>query len=474
MKSQRTLRATLGRFTSITIFLVGLASVCIIVADSYFELKIKRNAVANTLIRSSGAQANLLIPTFILPEQQKGLGLVLSRIAQEDGLHSAQVISKEAEIPGAFSECRLSDTSSSCLNAEKDTLATITPIQDVGQNFGYLLKIKKLDSTTQDSHPVFLVGTVALVLIITFALLFWGMNRITSREVPKELDALVAWIDEILKERNHTKTPDLKFEELSALGKRIGELIDNYDRARDQAVIGQLTSGVMHDIRTPLQSVVAALELVRETTNPSDRNEMLENLYRISGIKTPMIGQIIETILDGSRDIHIEKKPGDLMDTIQEAIAVSADLAARKKIKVTISTSEDPMIVCHDPTQINRVIANLVKNAIEAAGSTTEPRRVLVVAGRSVSTQEVVLSVEDSGPGIQGKEDRLFRLFRSNKVHGSGLGLMITKKIVEAHGGTIHAGRSEALGGAKFEVVLPDEAIQEIKYTQQSSMEVFV
>lgn len=455
MKHQETLRLKLGKFTSMTILLVLIAAIAIIGAQAYYGLKSKRMAVADALIRSASSQTDLLIPTFVLPEQRRGQNLVLDKIIHDDGLESAMLISEAREIPQPYSKCKLSPEGSSCLNESKDALATITAITDAGQTFGYLFKVKSLASMASQEHSITMMGSVALVLIVTFALLFWGMNRITSREVPRELDAVVKWIEEYLKESASSPAPNLKFKEFSHLGQKISELIDRHDHARDQAIIGQFVSGIMHDIRTPLQSLVTAVELIRESpTDSTARQELLENLYHVSQMKLPLIGQIIETTLDGSRSVHVEKKISDLNKTVKDAVDLHKDLVSRRKGSLGLITPNTPLPTSHDPTQIIRVVSNLVKNGIEAASEGAKSPKVSVRVSDS-GADRVSIWVEDSGPGIPVHPDRLFRLFRSKKRHGSGLGLLVSRKIVESHDGKLRVGRSEILGGAKFEIELP-------------------
>lgn len=455
MSSQETLRGKLGKFTLATIIFVCFAALTIIGAQSYFSLKSKRISVADSLIRSSHSQNDLLIPTFILPEQQKGQVLVLEGIVREDGLETAKIIFNKSEIPSAFARCSLEQMSSSCLNGSKDSLATVTPITDAGQTFGYLLKIKRLESMASPEQSYVMMGAIALVLVFTFAVLFWGMNRFTSREVPNELDALIKWVEEFLSEKGPHLAPNLKFKEFNFLGQKISELIDRHDQARDQAIIGQFVSGIMHDIRTPLQSIVAALELLNENKDdPEGQKQLLDNLYHVSRIKIPLIGQIIETTLDGSRSIHVERQSANITKTVAEAINIHRDYLERKKGKIDISAPSKPLVALYDPTQLIRVISNLVKNGIESA-SEDGKSPALAVQVEELPGNRISISVEDSGKGLQLNPERVFRVFRSKKKHGTGLGLLISRKIIESHEGELTVKRSEKLGGAKFEINLP-------------------
>lgn len=224
-------------------------------------------------------------------------------------------------------------------------------------------------------------------------------------------------------------------------------------RSRDQAVIGQLTSGIMHDIRTPLQSIVTAMHLVEEQESISPKRiSRLENSHLMCQNNLPIILNIIESTLDGNREIKINKKHTDLAQTIRKALSMNQDLAKLRRVEVLADIPQS-LISSHDEIQFLRVLSNIVKNSIEAASES----KVLKLVKLSLieSEKSFAISVEDSGPGISGRPDMIFRAFRTSKIRGTGLGLMITKKIVESHGGSITASNSSSLGGAVFEVTLP-------------------
>ena len=114
-------------------------------------------------------------------------------------------------------------------------------------------------------------------------------------------------------------------------------------------------------------------------------------------------------------------------------------------------------LVRGDVDQLRQALSNLVINAIEAMAQSRKSPRVVTLAART-GDGTLVLSVADTGPGIPDAPfEAAFEPFRSRKLHGMGLGLMISRTIVEAHGGVIAASNRPG-GGALFEVALPMEA----------------
>ena len=210
----------------------------------------------------------------------------------------------------------------------------------------------------------------------------------------------------------------------------------------------------MHDIRTPLQSVVTALHLLENVPVDSPKRlSRLENLASMCRDNIPLVGEIIETTLDMSREIHISPKDGNIVESIQSAITANRSICSLRKADVRYQ-GPDFVNAYHDSTQVTRVVANLVKNGIEAVDpKIANPE--LIVSIQEDQTAGIIISVEDNGSGISGNPERIFRVFESSKIHGTGLGLHISKKIIEAHRGSINASNGSSLGGAKFDVILP-------------------
>ena len=226
-------------------------------------------------------------------------------------------------------------------------------------------------------------------------------------------------------------------------------------RQRDQAVIGKLTSGIIHDIKTPLQSIVAAIYLLdtKGRANSNRRKEFLENLADRCKDNIPIIGEIIETTLDMNREIHISRQTQDLIGTIESAVKINQERCSHRDGEIKIAYNGS-VVVAHDSVQLARVFDNLIKNGIESVdGYNKSPRIKITVVEK---TDELIsIKFEDNGPGIPRAPEEMFQVFQSSKTHGTGLGLHNSKKIVEAHKGKLTAASDSTLGGAKFEIHLP-------------------
>lgn len=237
--------------------------------------------------------------------------------------------------------------------------------------------------------------------------------------------------------------------EIQTIAHQLSESFSN----REQAVFGRVARGIIHDIRTNLHSMGTATQLIEGAKDPQDRQRRLEKLYSACTRNIPKIRSIVDLSLDSSREISMKPELADVGDAVEQALDTLAELAISKGVKLT-GDSSGALLALHDPLQLERVVMNLVKNAIEATDHVTG-EKIVRVETRS-STNGVLIEVEDSGPGLS-DPNSVFRPLKSSKTHGVGLGLFVSKKIIEAHSGTLETGNSTDLGGARFTVNLPHE-----------------
>lgn len=237
--------------------------------------------------------------------------------------------------------------------------------------------------------------------------------------------------------------------EIQEISEKLSEAFSN----REQAVFGQVARGIIHDIRTNLHSMHTATQLVEGAADPDIRKGRLEKLYSACSRNIPKIRSIVDMSLDTSREISMKPQLGDVGDTIEQAMDTLEEMAQAKGITIKSDLPGD-LVAMHDPVQMERVIVNLIRNALEAVDES--PTGKLVKVSAIKSDREVTIAVEDSGPGLP-NVNAIFRPLKSSKVHGVGLGLFLSKKIVEAHSGQLQPGSSPSLGGAKFTVTLPQE-----------------
>jgi signal transduction histidine kinase len=212
---------------------------------------------------------------------------------------------------------------------------------------------------------------------------------------------------------------------------------------------------VSHELRTPLTSITGYVELAREQADP-EAARFLEIVQRNAGRLLELVNDLllVARIQGGRLDSEVEQV--DVRELAAESVASAQPQAARRAVELVVRRGDRTAEVLGDRRRLIQVFDNLVSNAIKFS---SEGGRVDVAVGRR--GEEVVVEVTDAGIGMTDEErGRLFeRFFRTKgaldrQIPGTGLGLYITRHIVEAHGGAIDV-RSVDGQGSTFAVRLP-------------------
>jgi signal transduction histidine kinase len=224
--------------------------------------------------------------------------------------------------------------------------------------------------------------------------------------------------------------------------------------------IGELAGSFAHELNTPLGAVVNNAQAARRfLAKGSERSaDVLACLDDIVG-DACRAGEVVRRMRGVLRREDLRQVNVDVAAVIRDAMRL-VEAEARDR-EVVLSTFVDPGLppVCGDDVQLVQVVLNLVMNAIDVLGSMPpDRRRVAVIVVRS--RHGVEIRVADTGPGIAPAQvARLFEPFFTTKAGGLGLGLAISRSIVEAHGGSIRA-LPVPEGGAAFHVFLPATDVQ--------------
>jgi len=137
----------------------------------------------------------------------------------------------------------------------------------------------------------------------------------------------------------------------------------------------------------------------------------------------------------------------DLNEIIREVLALVGDEAKRKSVNIRTQFADDLLPISGDRVQLQQVMLNLVMNAIEAMSSVEERPRELLITTRNIDADQVLVTVKDSGPGIDPNTlDKIFDPFYTTKPGGMGMGLSISRSILQAHGGRLWAAAKDGPG----------------------------
>ncbi|MDI9644405.1 MAG: PAS domain S-box protein [Candidatus Verstraetearchaeota archaeon] len=220
--------------------------------------------------------------------------------------------------------------------------------------------------------------------------------------------------------------------------------------AEGMAMLGQIAASVGHDLRNPMQSILYNTYLIGAAASnrhipPKCASEILELLSKIER-QVNYMNNIVSDLSDLTKSIALKPREVDVPSLINDALSM-VRIPSKIRVVVNVATKNP---VCLDENMIARALVNLIKNAIEAMPEGGE-LQVCAYDGPN----SITLEVKDTGIGIP--EDSLKKIFTplyTTKPGGSGLGLVICKRIVEAHGGRISV-ESQVGKGTSFKIDLP-------------------
>ena len=224
------------------------------------------------------------------------------------------------------------------------------------------------------------------------------------------------------------------------------------------AVMGELAASLSHEVNNPIGAIVAnASAGQRLLAAGKIRTKGLTELLADIVADGRRAGEVIQGIRNMVRKGEARRSLTPIGDTIRQLIRiVHADAIARHvKVTAKVGLGPDAGQVWGDPVQLLQVLLNLALNALEAMSDMPpDARRLFIQAGRD-GNRDILVSVRDTGPGFPAETaEKLFEAFFSTKSDGTGMGLAISRSIIEAHGGTLSGENCDG-GGACFTVRLP-------------------
>lgn len=241
-------------------------------------------------------------------------------------------------------------------------------------------------------------------------------------------------------------------EQLKSSREEIHRLHQNQmSRAEHFATLGELAAGLAHEIRNPLAGIAGVLDIVsRDLPETSPARSVLGDAKE----EAVQINRILTDLLETARPKPPQFRVADLTGTVEHAVVFARQQAVTKRISVEFEVKHALTSVEHDPNQINQVLLNVLLNAIQ---SMDKPGTIRVSLDLDEDDNCAVVTVADQGKGIAAENlGNIFRPFFTTKGHGTGLGLSLAKRMVEAHSGTITVS-SELGKGTRFVISLPVE-----------------
>lgn len=217
-------------------------------------------------------------------------------------------------------------------------------------------------------------------------------------------------------------------------------------------VLGQMASGIAHDIRNPINFVSLALDHISDKKR-AGADKATRKLIEDAHSELMRVNEMIQGVLEYGRkralDLQVESAALILADSLREVVLRHPD----RECRIHLEKLKDSFPIFVERDLLKRVVTNLAENAFEAAGPEVEVRMGACYDTRR--RKNVVLWVQDSGPGIPGRDlEKIFTPFFTTKKSGIGLGLTLAHKWIREMGGEIRASNAPE-GGARFEIRLP-------------------
>jgi signal transduction histidine kinase len=255
--------------------------------------------------------------------------------------------------------------------------------------------------------------------------------------------------------------------------------------SRRMAAIGRLTSGVGHEVKNPINAIVVHLELLKsklgDAEGPATRHlEVIDAEIR-------RLDRVVQTLVDFSRPVELQLHEQDLRLVIGDVLALAADELTTRQIKLTSRMPKEPLIANVDADLLKQAALNVIQNGAQAMpeggrlevaleedfsasnGSPSEVRQNGLEGVRIGHTTPrfAVLRIADEGEGIPAEiREKIFDLYFTTKIGGSGIGLAMTYRILQLHHGSVDV-QSREVRGTEFLLRIPLTAADRVHRAQQ-------
>lgn len=242
---------------------------------------------------------------------------------------------------------------------------------------------------------------------------------------------------------------------------RLGELSADLAHLGRQSAMSELAADLAHELNQPLSATINFLASARMLIAQGGEPSQVSSMLRLGEEQTLRSGEIIRRLRNFLSRREIDMRPESLEQTVREAVELV--LFGKRQFDIRLQYDFDPEadLVFVDRIQVQQVIVNLLRNAMDALKDTPAALRQISISSRPLPNRFVEVVLTDNGPGLPPELiGQLYDRFATTKEGSAmGIGLSISRRIVEAHGGTILAETSDG-GGATFRITLP--ALEEV------------
>ncbi|MGA2889715.1 MAG: ATP-binding protein [Terracidiphilus sp.] len=283
----------------------------------------------------------------------------------------------------------------------------------------------------------------------------WEQKRIASeldQRVAQRTSELAAANEKLRKEIADRKQAE---DQLRASERNLQMTQAELARISRLTTMGELAASIAHEVNQPLTAVInngsACLRLLaNRKLEPEVLGRTLEGIVADGNRASAVLARIRAFI----KKVPAEKNPLDINDVIQEVLVLAGRELYENQVLVGRQLTTNLPLVLADRVQLQQVLLNLIMNGIEALIAVTNRPRLLWVQSRIDESGDVLVAVSDSGTGFNFEVDHVFTPFFTTKAKGMGMGLSISRSLVESHGGRLWA-TPNSPHGAVFSFALP-------------------
>jgi signal transduction histidine kinase len=237
--------------------------------------------------------------------------------------------------------------------------------------------------------------------------------------------------------------------------RRTVRLAQRVQQAERLAELGTLTGGLAHEIKNPLSTVQLNLQLLREDLDPAHPSHG-RIVHRLDTVRreASRLRDILDDFLKYAGKLELVRQEVELNGLLQDLVDFFLPQAQSQRVQLRLRRSDEPIAAPIDPRLLKQAVLNLMINALQSITSSGRKGGELIL---SVSRDgpEALIEVIDTGKGIAPEDrERIFQAYYSTRRGGSGLGLAMTRRIIQEHGGRLEV-RSELDKGSDFMIFLP-------------------
>ena len=231
---------------------------------------------------------------------------------------------------------------------------------------------------------------------------------------------------------------------------------DELALAQRRSMMGELVASLTHELNQPLGAVLSNLGGLARLVSQGNPDPALASRAVNNAIEdAKRAGEIVRRVRAMFKGNGIKRTSIDIAALVREVVGLLGSEAALRKIKIQIRASQSPLAVFGDRVLLQQCVVNLLMNAFDALAAVSSEKRKVTIETAAEKREWIAISVNDGGPGIDPSvAGRLFEPFVTTKSDGMGLGLLVTRSIIEDHGGQVLV-TPKPEGGTTFTLTLP-------------------